>query len=74
MRLCADNCVAGLLVGCCGWLVNKDGVCIEACWRSAGCEGGPACGQLEQKLDGHGASMEAERATSHGKYHVDCSG
>ena len=47
MRLCADNCVAGLLVGCCGWVVNKDGVCIEVCWRSAGCEGGPACGQLE---------------------------
>ena len=66
MRLCADKCVAGLLVGSCGWVVNQDGVRIEVCWRSAGCEGGPGCGQLEQKPDGQGASMEAEWATSHG--------
>ena len=43
MRLYVDNCVAGLLVGCCGWLVDQDGVCIEVCWRSAGCKGGPGC-------------------------------
>ena len=66
MRLCADNCVADLLVSCCSWVVNQGGVCIEVCWRSAICEGGPVCGQLEQKSDGQGASMEAERATSHG--------
>ena len=46
MRLCADNCVAGLLVGCFNWVVNQDGVCIDVCWRSAICEGGPECGQL----------------------------
>ena len=40
--------------------------CIEVCWRSTGCEGGPGCGQLEQKPDGQGASMEPEWATSHG--------
>ena len=66
MRLCPDNCVAGLLVGCCGWVVNQDGVCIDVCWGSAVCEGGLVCGQLEQKTDGQGASMEAEWATSHG--------
>ena len=66
MRLCADNCVAGLLVGCCSWVVNQDGVCIEMCWRSAICERVPGCGQLEQKPDGQGASMEAEWAISHG--------
>ena len=65
MRLCADNCVASLLVGCCGWVVNQDGVCIEFCWRSTISEGEPGCGQLEQKPDGQGASMEAEWATSH---------
>ena len=62
----ADNCVASLLVGCCDWVVNQDGVCIEVCWGSAVCEGRPGCGQLEQKPDGQGASMEAEWATSHG--------
>ena len=66
MRLCPDNCAGGLLVGCCGWVVNQDGVCIEVCWGSAVCEGGPGCGQLEQKPDGQGASMKAEWATSHG--------
>ena len=66
MRLCPDNCVAGLLVGCCGWVVSQDGVCIEVCWGSAVCEGGPGCGQLEQKPDSQGASMEAEWVTSHG--------
>ena len=30
MRLCADNCVAGLLVGCCGWLVNEDGFVLKS--------------------------------------------
>ena len=45
MRLCADNCVEGLLVGCCGWVVNQDGVYIEVCWRSAICKGGSGCGQ-----------------------------
>ena len=53
-------------MGCCGWVVNQDGVCIEVCWGFAVCEGGPGCGQLEQKPDGQGASMEAEWATSHG--------
>ena len=66
MRLCGDNCVAGLLVGCCGWVVNQDGVCIEVGSRSAVCEGRPGCGQLEKKPDGQEASMEAEWATSHG--------
>ena len=66
MRLCADNCGAGLLVDCYGWVVNQDGVCVEVCWRSAQCEGGPGCGQLEQELNGQGASMEAGWATSHG--------
>ena len=47
MRLCADNCVAGLLVGCCGWVVNQDGVFFEVCRRSALCEGGPGFGQLD---------------------------
>ena len=41
-------------------------VCIEVCWKSAICEGAPGCGQLEQKSDGQGASMEAEWATSRG--------
>ena len=63
MRLCADSCGACLLVGCCGWVVNEDGVCIEVCWRS---EGGPGCGQLEQEPDGQGASMVAGWATTHG--------
>ena len=66
VRLCADNCVAGLLVACFGWVVNQDCVCIEVCWRSAICEGEPEFGQLEQRPDGQGASMEAEWATSHG--------
>ena len=66
MRLCTGSCAAGLLVGRCGWVVKQDGVCIEACWRSAICEEGPGCGQLEQKPDGHRASMEAEWATSNG--------
>ena len=44
MRLFADSCGAHLLVGCCGWVVNEDGVCIEVCWRLALCEGGPGCG------------------------------
>ena len=66
MRLCADKCVAGLLVGRCGWVVNQDDVCIDVCWRPAMSEGGHGCGQLGQKLDGQGASMEAEWATSHG--------
>ena len=66
MRLRADDCAAGLLVGCCRWVVNQDGVCIKVCWRSAICEGGPGCGQLEWKPDGQGASMEAEWTTSHG--------
>ena len=52
MKLCAYNCVAGLLVGWCGWVVKDDGVCIEVCWRSAICEGGSGCGQLEHKPDG----------------------
>ena len=34
----AGNCVACLLVGCCGWVVNQDGVCIEVCWGTA-CNG-----------------------------------
>ena len=66
MRLYADSCVAGLLVGCCGWVVKQDGVCIEACWRSAVREGGPGCGQQEQDPDGQVASMEAQWPTSHG--------
>ena len=66
MRLCADNCVAGLLVGCCSWVVNQDDVCIEVCWISTICNGGPGSGPLEQKPDSQGASMEAEWATSHG--------
>ena len=66
MRLFVGNCVAGLLVGCCGWVVNQCGVCIEVCSGSAICEGGPGSGQLEQKPDGQGASMEAGWATSHG--------
>ena len=44
MRLCVDNCVAGLLVGCCSWVVNQYGVCIEVCSRSTICEGGAGCG------------------------------
>ena len=66
MRLCADNCVTGFLVGCCSWVVKQDGVCIEVCWRLAICKGGPGCGQLEQKPGSQGASMEAEWATFHG--------
>ena len=66
MSLCADNYVTGLLVRCCDWVVKQDGVCIEVCWRSAICEDGPGCGQLEQKPDDQGASMGAEWATSHG--------
>ena len=54
MRLWADNCGAGFLVGCCCWVVNKDGVCIEVCWRLALYKGGPACGQLEQEPEGQG--------------------
>ena len=59
MRLCADSCGACLLVGCCGWVVNEDGVCIEACWRSALCKWGPGYGQLEQEPDNQRASMVA---------------
>ena len=33
-----------LLVDCFGCLVNHDGVCIEVCWWSDLCEGGPGCG------------------------------
>ena len=58
--------VVDLLAGCCGWVVNEDGVCIEVCWKLAVCEKGPGCGHLEQKPDGQGASMEAGWATSHG--------
>ena len=65
MRLCADNCVTALLVGCCGWVVKQDGVCIGVSWRSAICKGRPGCGQLEQKPDVQGASMEPEWPTSH---------
>ena len=54
-----------LLAGCCGWVLNEDGVCIEVCWRWL-FEEGPGCGHLEQKPDGQGASMEAGWATSHG--------
>ena len=66
MRLCGDNCVTGLLVDSCSWVVKQDGVCIEVYWRSAICEGGPGCGKLEQKPDDQGVSMGAEWATSHG--------
>ena len=66
MRLCADSCGARLLVGCCGWVVNEDGVCIKVCWRSALYEGGPGCEKLEQERDGQGASLVAGWATSHG--------
>ena len=66
MRSWTDNCGAGFLMGCCRWVVNQDGVCIEVCWRSALCEGGPECGQLEQEPDGQGASMEAGWATLRG--------
>ena len=66
MRLCADSYVAGLLVGCCCWVVKLDGVCIKACWILAIRERGPGSGQPEQEPDGQGASMEAEWATSHG--------
>ena len=66
MRLCADSCGPRFLVGCCGWVVNEDGVCIEVFWRSALCEGEPGCGQLQQEPDGQGASMAAGWATSHG--------
>ena len=65
MKLCEDNCVTGLLMGCCSRVVNQDGVGIEVCSRSAICEGGPGCDQLEQKPDSQGASMEAEWAISH---------
>ena len=27
-----------LLVDCCGWVVNQDGVCIEICWMLALCK------------------------------------
>ena len=74
MRLWAGNCGAGFLMGCCRWVVNQDGVCIEVCWRSALCKEGPGCGQLEQDPDGQGASMEAGWGTFHGYYRVDCFG
>ena len=38
---------------------NQDGVFIEVSWRSALCKVRPGCGQLQQELDGQGASMEA---------------
>ena len=75
MRLWADDCGAGFLGGCCRWVVNQDGVCIEVCCRSALCKGGRAgCGQLEQEPNGQGASMTAGWATLHVEYHVDCFG
>ena len=59
MRLCANNCGAGLLMDCCSWVVNQDGVCFEVYWTLALCEGGPGCRWLEQEPDGLRASMEA---------------
>ena len=47
--------------------------CIEISWIMALCKGGPGWEQLEQEHDGQGALKEAGWATSHGKYHVDCS-
>ena len=48
--------------------------CIEISWIMALCKGGPGWEQLEQEPDGQGALKEAGWTTSHGKYHVDCSG
>ena len=44
-----------MLVDCCGWVVNQDGVFVSK----------SECGQLEQEPDGQGALMEAGWATSH---------
>ena len=58
--------VVDLLAGCCGWVVNEDGVCVEVCWRWLCLKRDLGVGHLEQKPDGQRASMEAGWATSHG--------
>ena len=66
MRLWADNCGAGFLVGCCGWVVNQDGVLYQDLLEITSMQRGTWCGQLEQEPDGQEASMEVGWATFYG--------
>ena len=47
---------------------------VVAVWESVRDGLSLVCEELGQEVDGQEAAMEAEWATSHGYYHVDCFG